>query len=266
MELPFNSEGYDPYGISREHLGTFYTVLSVAYRRYFRVRTFGVHNVPMRGRAMIVGNHSGGVAIDAAMVLAACFLEMEPPRLAHSMAERFLNQMPIASLWTSRVGQFTGLPEHALRLLEDDRLLMVYPEGARGTAKLYHERHSLIGFGTGFMRLAMQTHTPIIPCAFVGGGEVLPTIRNLYGLGHMLGVPYIPLTPWILPVPLPRSCEIYFGRPMVFEGSGHEDDEHIDARVERVKARVGALLNAGVDRHQQGRRDAPWDETAEGGP
>ena len=58
-----------------------------------------------------------------------------------------------------------GLPEHAVRLLEDDRLLLVFPEGARGTAKLFKDRNSLVRFGTGFMRLALQTGTPIVPTA-----------------------------------------------------------------------------------------------------
>jgi 1-acyl-sn-glycerol-3-phosphate acyltransferase len=97
-------------------------------------------------------------------------LEMDPARLGQGMAEKFLNMLPFASEWSSRCGQFTGLPEHAERLLNDERLLMVFPEGARGTAKLYWERYSLVGFGTGFIRLALATHTPVIPFAFIGGG------------------------------------------------------------------------------------------------
>ena len=115
---------------------------------------------------MLVGNHSGGVAIDGAMVLASMFFDMDPPRLAQGMAEKFINKVPFASEWANRTGQFTGLPENAVRLLEDERLLVVFPEGARGTAKLYKERYSLVDFGTGFMRLALKTKTPIIPFAF----------------------------------------------------------------------------------------------------
>src|SRR4030095_7790311 len=122
-----------------------------------------------------------------------------PPRLAQGMAEKFLNQFPVASLWTSRTGQFTGLPEHAIRLLEDERLLMVFPEGARGTAKLYKQRHSLVEFGTGFIRLALKTGTPIVPLGFAGGGEAFPTVVNSYALGRLMGVPYLPVTPYLLP-------------------------------------------------------------------
>ena len=162
LEIPFNEVGVDPYGISKEHLARFYAMLGFLYRRYFAVKAYGLEQVPERGRAMLVGNHSGGVAMDGAMVIASMFFGKDPPRLAQGMAEKFINRVPFASLWSNRTGNFTGLPEHATRLLEDERLLMVFPEGARGTAKLYKERYSLVRFGTGFVRLALQTKSPIM--------------------------------------------------------------------------------------------------------
>ncbi|MBS1149755.1 MAG: Acyltransferase domain protein, partial [Myxococcaceae bacterium] len=84
LELGFNSLGLDPYGVSKKHLRVGFTALAFLYRHYFRVKAFGIEHVPPRGRAMLVGNHSGGVAIDGAMVLASMLLEMEPPRLAHA--------------------------------------------------------------------------------------------------------------------------------------------------------------------------------------
>jgi 1-acyl-sn-glycerol-3-phosphate acyltransferase len=209
------------------------------------VRAHGVENVPVRGRAMLVGNHSGGVAIDGAMVLASMFLELSPPRLAHGMAEKFINQLPFASFWTARTGQFTGLPEHAERLLRDDRMLLVFPEGARGTAKLYKERYSLVEFGTGFMRLALKTQAPIVPFGFIGGGDAIPTITNLYKLGRLLGVPYIPVTPYGASVPLPVKLEVYYGAPMRFEGSGNEDDTVVQGYVEQVKSQIASLIEEG---------------------
>jgi 1-acyl-sn-glycerol-3-phosphate acyltransferase len=252
LELPFNEFGVDPYGVSKRHLALAATAFAFLYRSYFRVKCYGIEHVPPRGRAMLVGNHSGGYAVDGAMVITSMFLELEPPRLAQGMAEKFINRFPVASLWTSRTGQFTGLPEHALRLLEDDRLLMVFPEGARGTAKLYSERYSLVDFGTGFMRLALQTRTPIVPFGFLGGGTALPTIVNLYKLGRLVGVPYLPVTPYLLPVPLPAPLEIHYGEPLLFSGTGDEDDEVIAGYVEQVKQRIAGLIEQG--RAQRGRR------------
>lgn len=244
LELPFNALGVDPYGISKKHLVVGFTILGWLYRTYFRVHAVGAEHVPKRGRAMLVGNHSGGYAIDGAMVIASMMLELEPPRLAQGMAEKFINQLPIGSLWSSRTGQFTGLPEHAERLLEDDRLLMVFPEGARGTAKLYKERYSLIDFGTGFMRLALKTKTPIVPLGFVGGADAVPTVMNSYALGKLIGVPYVPVTPYGVALPLPAPCEVHYGAPMTFEGSGDEEDSVIKGYVEQVKGRIGELMEA----------------------
>jgi 1-acyl-sn-glycerol-3-phosphate acyltransferase len=251
LEIPFSSQGVDPYGISKKFVARSMTMLTFLYRRYFKVSAFGVEHVPPRGRAMLVGNHSGGVAVDGAMVQASMFWEMEPPRLAQGMAEKFINRVPFMSEWASRTGNFTGLPEHAERLLRDDRLLMVFPEGARGTAKLYHERHSLVDFGTGFVRLAMKTRTPIVPFGFVGGGEAIPTIANSPALGALFGAPYVPLTPYLFAVPLPVALEVRYGAPIFFEGTGSEDDEVVAAHVERVKATIAGLMAEGIA-HRKG--------------
>ncbi len=245
LEIPFNALGVDPYGISKKHLTASMRALGFLYKHYFSVEAHGAANVPARGRAMLVGNHSGGVAIDGAMVIASSFFDKDPPRLAQGMVEKFINRLPFASVWANRTGQFTGLPEHAIRLLEDERLLMVFPEGARGTAKLYKERHTLVDFGQGFMRIALKAKAPIIPFAFLGGGEAVPTISNAYALGKLLGVPYIPITPWLVTLPLPVKLEVYYGEPLHFEGTGSEDDEVIDGYVDQVKSRILKMIDVG---------------------
>lgn len=245
LEIPWSRYGVDPYGISKKHLKVVFAMLGAAYKDYFRVKSYGIENVPKRGRGMLVGNHSGGVAIDGMMVIASMFFDMNPPRLAQGMVEKFLNRIPIAALWSSRVGQFTGLPEHCIHFLKDERLLMVFPEGARGTAKLYWERTSLVHFGSGFVRLAMQTKTPIVPFAFIGGGDAFPTVFNAKALGRLVGAPYLPITAYLLPVPLPVPLAVHYGEPIIVEGTGNEDDTTIEHKVEEVKARIAELIEHG---------------------
>jgi 1-acyl-sn-glycerol-3-phosphate acyltransferase len=247
LEIPWNRHGVDPYGARQVDVARMMTILGWLYRRYFTVEVLGLQHIPARGRAMVVGNHSGGWALDALMVLASIFHELDPPRLAHGMIEKFLTRLPIASMLSARSGQLTGLPEHALRLLQDERMLMVFPEGARGTAKLRKEQHSLVRFGTGFMRLAMQTRTPIVPVGFVGGGDAIPSVMNLYKLGRLLGVPYIPVTPYLIPLPLPVRLRLEYGEPMFFAGTGDEPDDVIAGYVGQVRDSIAGLIRRGVD-------------------
>jgi 1-acyl-sn-glycerol-3-phosphate acyltransferase len=246
LQIPFNRHGIDPYGVSKKHVAFMHTVFGWFYKNYFKVTVDGIDHVPAQGRAMLVGNHSGGWALDGMMVISSLVLEKEPPRLAHGMAEYFINEVPFGSLMSYRTGNFTGTPENATHLLENERVLMVFPEGARGTAKLYKERNSLVRFGTGFMRLALQTRTPIIPFGFAGGGEAIPTIANLTKLGKLMGLPYIPVTPWVVALPRPVPLHISYGEPMVFDGNGTEDDDVIKAWVGEVKHSIAGLIDDAV--------------------
>jgi len=245
LDLRFNKFGVDPYGIDKNDLIRFVSAFAWLYRYYFKVDVYGIEHAPSKGRGILVGNHSGGVAIDGAMVMGSMLLEAEPPRLPHAMIEKFIHQFPGASQMMSRVGQFTGNPDQAKRLLNDDRLLLVFPEGARGTAKLAKDADTLVGFGTGFMRLALETKSPVIPFGFVGGGEALPTVANLKRLGRMFGVPYVPVTKWIFLVPKPTRFQLLYGKPMFFEGTGHERDEVVTAKVDQVKERIADLIRQG---------------------
>lgn len=246
LELPFNRYGLDPYGVSRQHLIWFFSPLASFYRKYFRVTVHGIENIPNRGRGLVIGNHSGGLPVDAGMILTSMLLDHTPPRLAHGMVDTFVAAWPVVGQWFSRVGLLTGLPEHAHRLLEDERLVLAFPEGARGTGKLYRDRYNMVRFGTGFMRLALQTRSPIVPFAFIGGEEAIPTIYHARLLAKLTGAPYFPIPLQLVPFPLPVHCEIWYGEVMSFEGSGSESDEVIGEYVEQVKQKVKELITRGL--------------------
>ena len=141
---------------------------------------------------------------------------------------------------------------------------MVFPEGARGTAKLYPERNSLVKFGTGFVRLAMQTQSPIVPFAFIGGGDAVPTIMNSQILGRLVGAPYVPITPYLVALPLPVSLQLYYGEPICLDGDGNEEDDVIQAHVDHIKGEIAALIERGVERRRSGEFDPPRSPQIEG--
>jgi 1-acyl-sn-glycerol-3-phosphate acyltransferase len=263
LDVPFNDYGLDKYGISREHIAALVSALKWVYRHYFRVQCHGAERIP-DGGVMLVGNHSGGLPFDAGMVVASLVLDREPPRLAHGMVDKFANYMPVVSQVFNRFGQFTGLPQHATRLLRDGRIVMAFPEGTRGIGKLYTHRYELVRFGTGFMRLALQSGVPVVPFGFVGAEEAYPVVARVESLGKLFGAPFLPVPRHILPVPLPLPCSLHYGDPMYFEGSGAEADEVIFEYVDRVKEQVAELIEEGRDMRRDARADDGHDDNGQG--
>ncbi|MGB5811413.1 MAG: lysophospholipid acyltransferase family protein [Polyangiales bacterium] len=251
LPIEFDDYGFDRFGLSKKTLVRAYSPMAYFYRHYLKVTAFGMGNVPPKGRALIVSNHSGGIGADAAMILTSLILNDEAPRLGQGMADFFLTRSPFTSLALTRLGHLTGLPEHGEQLLEDERLVVVFPEGARGAGKLYKDRYKLVRFGTGFVRLALKMRTPIIPCAFIGGEEAFPQLFHIDWLAKLVNGPFVPVAPQLVLFPLPVACQVYYGPPMHFEGDGSESDQVIDMYVDRVRESMERLISAGLDARPQ---------------
>jgi 1-acyl-sn-glycerol-3-phosphate acyltransferase len=158
--------------------------------------------------------------------------------------------LPFVSLLFARVGQVVGVPENAKRLLDQGEALLVFPEGAKGISKPFDQRYKLTEFGLGFMRLAIETGTPIVPVAVVGAEEQYVSLGNLDGLARLLRMPAFPIIPQMLvpggQLPLPTKYRLYFGEPMRFEGDPDDDDAIIDEKVWLVKQTLQSMLNRGL--------------------
>jgi 1-acyl-sn-glycerol-3-phosphate acyltransferase len=240
-----NEYGVDPFGFSLD-----YTLSAVApfiwlYKHYFRVETFGIEKVPA-GRVLLIANHSGQLPLDASMIGVAMLSDGKPPRAVRSMVEKWANSLPWVSTFFARVGQIIGTPENCRRLLEADEAILVFPEGVKGIAKLWPQRYQLQEFGLGFMRLALETNTPIVPVAVVGAEEQAPAILNVKPIARMLGFPAFPITPTVLPFPLPTRYRLYFGDPLFFTGRADDEDSELEKKVKVVKAAISSMLERGL--------------------
>lgn len=243
---PKNEYGVDPYGFDIE-----YTVAAVApllwlYRKYFRVEVHDIERVPAEGRVLLVSNHSGQLPFDGAMIEIAFLIDRDPPRAVRALMDTWVPTLPFVSTFMARCGQVVGTPENCRRLLAADEALLVFPEGTRGLNKLFRDRYKLQRFGAGFLRLALETGAPVVPVGVVGAEEQAPALFDLKPLARMLSFPALPVTPTLLPFPLPSRYHIHFGEPIRFQGSPDEEDEVLERKVAEVEEAVRALIAHGL--------------------
>ncbi len=244
-----NSLGYDEWGLNPEAAKVYFSIARRIYN-YFRPVIHGLENMP-RGRVLIVPNHSGQLPFDGLVIAVACLLQSQPPRLVRAMAERWFPTLPWVNIAFSRSGVVVGDPINCKNLLEADNAILVFPEGARGSGKPFQKRYQLQDFGRGFMRLALQTRTPIVPVAVVGGEESIISVHDGGRLARMLGVPYLPISP-LLPLlgplaylPMPVRFHVRFGEPLHFDGPFDDEDAEIDRKVGVVTTRISQMIAEG---------------------
>lgn len=261
-----NSAGFDLWGLNIETAEQVLAASRWLYELYFRVEVRGAHHVPP-GPCMLVPNHGGQLPFDGFLVAMAAVLEVDPPRVVRGMVERWFPSLPFISTLFTRCGQVVGDPHNCIALLERGQSILVFPEGVGGSGKTYWKRYTLQRFGTGFVRIALQTRCPIVPVALVGTEEIYPSIAKLDRLARVLGVPYVPVTPFfpalglLGALPLPVKVDIQFGEPFLFEGDPDAPEGEVAAMVDVVKQRIQSMLDAGIAR----RPDLRWLNRLPGG-
>ncbi len=251
-----NEYGYDPFGLDPAYSRNLMLMMALMYRYWLRVDVDGIERVP-EGRVLLIGNHAGNTfAYDGAMLAASLFFDHEPPRLVRGMGEFYLPRIPFFNIFMQRFGSVVGTPRNCVQLLERDEAIMVFPEGERGFLKPYRKRYQLQRFGLGFLRLALETRTPIVPVGIVGAEEQSPGIARVEWLGKLIGAPALPLTatfPLLGPlaiVPLPVKFRLHFGEPLLFEGDPHDEDSAVEKQVEVVKDAIRELVQEGLEERE----------------
>src|SRR6185369_12436959 len=134
---------------------------------------------------------------DAAMIAKAIKEEHSHPRPLYLTVEHFFKGYPGFSMLLPKIGAVPAHPANAHRLLHDEGgLVLVFPEGRKGTEKLYKDRYRVQRFGRGgFVETAMRAGAPIVPIALVGAEEAMPVFAQLNPLARLTGLLYAPLSP-----------------------------------------------------------------------
>ncbi|MDN5766836.1 MAG: acyltransferase family protein [Humibacillus sp.] len=212
----------DEFGFDEDYtLNVHLPLLRPFYRKWFRVETRGVENIPDTGGALLVANHSGTIALDSLMTQVAVYDEHPKQRHLRMLGADLVFQTPFVGSMARRSGTTLAANTDAQRLLSGGQLVGVWPEGFKGIGKPFTERYKLQRFGRGgFVAAALRAGVPIIPVSIVGAEEIYPIIGDMPAVARLLGMPYAPVTPtWPLLgplglIPLPSKWLIEFGPPI----------------------------------------------------
>jgi 1-acyl-sn-glycerol-3-phosphate acyltransferase len=217
----------DEFGRDRLFADTLRPFFEFLYGVWWRVEASGIDHIPNAGAALVVSNHTGVLPYDGAMVKLAIQRHHPARRDCRMLILDMFALLPFLAPALMKNGEVRAHPENAERLLGKGELVGVFPEGVKGVGKYFRDRYQLSRFGRGgFVRIALRTGAPIIPCAVVGAEEIHPVIARADWIGRPLGLPYFPITPtfpWLGPlgfVPLPTKWSIDFADPIPMDGYG----------------------------------------------
>jgi 1-acyl-sn-glycerol-3-phosphate acyltransferase len=222
------------------------------YRHWFRVEVEGIENVPATGGALLVSNHAGALPPDAPMIAKAIREEHPRPRDLNITVEHFFKGYPGFSMLIPKIGCVPAHPANVHRLLYDEeQLVLVFPEGRKGTEKLYKDRYRLRRFGRGgFVEAAMRARAPIVPVCVVGAEEAAPVFAHSGLMKRLTGLLYFPITPTFphfgllgMLGYLPAKFKIRFLEPVPFDEEGLQDDKAlVQTLAHDIRARIQESL------------------------
>ncbi len=226
------------------------TVIEFLYHYWFRVAVEGIEHVPSSGGALLVSNHAGALPPDAVMIAKAIKTEHARPRPLHLTVEHFFKGYPGLSMLVSKLGGVPAHPANVHRLLYDEeQLVLVFPEGRKGTEKLYKDRYQLRRFGRGgFVESAMRATRPDRPGRRRRrrGGDA--GLRAAQPAQKLTGLIYFPVTPTFPLLGLlggvaylPSKFFIRFLEPIPTDQWGDEpweDTGLVQTVAEEVRARI----------------------------
>ena len=255
----------DDWGRSEEFVARLEPLLDFYYRYWFRVETEGIENVPARGGALLVANHSGALPPDGPMVMEALRHEHPDPRPLYMLGENWFKGFPGVGMMANKIGMVGAHRDNAQRLLRDEgKLAIVFPEGQKGSRKLLWQRYRLRRFGRGgFVRTAIRAGVPIVPIAVVGAEEAMPIFAHLRPLQRISGLIYFPLN-HAFPhfglaaglMYLPAKFKIHFLEPVEmadYDPEVADDAGAVQAIAEGIRARIQAQLE-----RMLAQRDSVW--------
>jgi len=244
LAYPPNDRGFDPFST---RLAFF--ALEQVMGRYFRVTTMGAGNLPA-GRAVLVASHSGVVPWDAMLLVAE--LHRLTGRFSWNAGHEVWGRYPLLRNALVPTGMVLGGHADFEDLLRREQLCLIFADAGEGNRRAYYLEHDryrvkpVKGFAPGrggYIKLALRTHSPVVPVAVVGTEEIHYCIGDIPQFAEYLGVPFFPLIASVLP--LPARVYIRFGDAIHLDAPPEAADDQ--AIVDRLNAQVRGAFQALID-------------------
>jgi 1-acyl-sn-glycerol-3-phosphate acyltransferase len=246
----------DEFGMDDVVLRRTRPLLDFLMDRWWRVDVEGAERVPDGGPCLLVANGSGLLPYDGLMIAHALARARPRDPRARFLVADWLITLPFAQPTLARLGGARACRENAERLLATGSRVIAFPEGVKGSAKVFRERYRLKRFGRGgVVRIALAAGVPLVPVAVIGGEETHPILFKIETFARSFGLPFLPVTPTFPAlgplglVPLPAKWSIRFGEPIALDHLGPEaaEDELLVSRLnEEVRSQIQALVDEGV--------------------
>jgi 1-acyl-sn-glycerol-3-phosphate acyltransferase len=258
LPAPPDDDGIDPWGRSERVRAATAMLLEPVARRWFRFGLDGLEHLPTEGGALLVANHAGAIPVDASLLMHV--IERDHHRPVYALHHHLLRAVPGLGTFLARNGGVVGHPDNALRLLQEERqLVLVFPEGTKGTTKPFRHRYRLARFGRGgFVETAMRAGVPIVPIAVVGTEEAMPTLFRLPvspGVQWPVTLNALLLGPAGAFVQFPVTIRARVLPPMTLD-EPPSLDRYPTFRVAEVAEQVRSTIQAAVDDLRDQRRAA----------
>ncbi len=209
-------------------------------KKYFRLEVQGLENVPDSGRVLITPNHSGFSGFDA-VILANILREKR-----NQLPQVLTHHLWFANKTVGHIMENMGFVEAKLRTgntcLQQDGMVVIFPEGEYGNFKPTLDRYHLQKFRRGFIRMALLNNCPIVPTLIIGAEETHINLARLK-LRKFLPGAVLPLPLNI--IPLPAKWKIIFLKPihLPYGPESAKDRELVVDLASEVREEMQAVLS-----------------------
>ncbi len=152
----------------------------------------------------------------------------------------------------TKLGGVVASQPNADRVLGDDELLGIFPEGIQGAFTPYRGAYQLKEFGRdAFIKIALRNRAPIVPFVTVGSAEIFPILGSIKSRSwtRYSEWPSLPLTPTfpLLPVPLPSKWHTKFLPPIHIEEEYPPEAERNPSIVKAISLDVRNRMQTAVN-------------------